>query len=130
MQTVTLILTAEFVLPDDDETDEYYDTPEGVREWYTDTLCQSDGCLSAYAHVARRPMADPGDEGFPPDIAAAIDMLADYGSARARESHPEYEFHDLLRDWIAGAVQAQVEDPDYDQASDAALYMPIPKGQS
>lgn len=52
---------------------------------------------------------------YPLEVQQAIDTLADYGSALARERHPEYEHHDKLRDWIAGSIEVQFTEPDYEQ---------------
>lgn len=60
MQTVTITFVAEFVLPDDDESDEYYDTPEGVREWYCDTFREAEGCTRATGRIVREPMPADG----------------------------------------------------------------------
>lgn len=60
----------------------------------------------------------PGDH--PPVIQTAIGLLADYGSMLAHAHHPEYENHDALHTWIAGAIEAQITDPDYEQADEMA----------
>jgi hypothetical protein len=126
MQTVTITFHAEFVLPDERDQDDYYDTPEGVREWYADTLREAEGCTKVYAHLADRPMPDPDEieiGWMPADIQIAIDRLAEWGAGRCVYEHPR-----ALETWIAGAVQAQVEDPDYEQAEELARDNPHLRG--
>ena len=50
---------------------------------------------------------------LPPDVQEAISVLADY----AVDIRPDYPAPDKLRAWVAGAVQAQVEDPDHSQVA-------------
>lgn len=55
---------------------------------------------------------------LPPDVVAAIDLLADYGVRNAARGYPHPE---RLRASIAGAVEVQFTDPDYEQADAVQL---------
>lgn len=55
---------------------------------------------------------------LPVDVQAAVDLLAEYGASRAADEGVE---RDRLRAWIAGAVEAQVMDPDHEQAAEVEL---------
>lgn len=59
----------------------------------------------------------------PEQAQAAMDLLAEWGSREARKAHPEYEYHDALRDFMRGAVEAQVTDPDWRQAEETARWI-------
>lgn len=58
---------------------------------------------------------------LPADVQTALDTLVEYGMSRADAS---YEHPERLRAWMSGAVQAQIEDPDYEQAEEVELSIP------
>lgn len=62
-------------------------------------------------------------QNLPDEIQAAVDVLADYG-ARNQTRYEEGDVTSIvrLRAWIAGAIQAQFEDPDYESAEDTEFF--------
>lgn len=119
MQTVTITLQAEFELPDADEAD-YYDTPEGIVEWFSEEMRDSKECKRVISRVDHRPLPPEDPRMFPVDVQAAIDFLADYAVQRERKINaPEdcdEEMYDKLGSWVAMAISVQIEEPDYEQA--------------
>lgn len=60
--------------------------------------------------------------GHPPRFRACVGILADYAVELRPDLSPDDQ--ERLRAWVAGAVEAQVTDPDLEQAAEVIMLDP------